>query len=138
MELNIDRLHDVIEGKVPLWRGSGQTTAMLVQALQSAEVQSFNDNGVFAVIGPNHLWADMMMYRARDIAQDMGMPLTVNMAHRRLEFHGDYTTELRFLSVDKLDALRGKRLVNYYFDKSISPFINHEQYTFLESRIERE
>jgi hypothetical protein len=65
--LDIDRLHDVIQGR-KTWNGAGHTTAMLVEALQHAD---FPSEETVYILGITDDWAAFLQEKFVEIARAM-------------------------------------------------------------------
>jgi hypothetical protein len=141
MNIDIDRLHDVIERKL-VGRGVGNTTAMIIQAVQSADLHSFigPKSGRYAVIAANDFMSRYQAELAFNIAISMRMFPTFLKETRRLVFDkGLFQSDVIFLSRSNLsEKLRGHRLMNYYIESDIYPSLTFDEINFLETRIERE
>jgi hypothetical protein len=136
MEIDVNLLHDVIEGR-RYGRGTGQTFATVMVAVQSADVQSFTQSGRFAlVVGLNQQsWAINL---AVDIAKAMN--IQIQRANRDVVrfLDGNYTTELEVICRSEISrSMRGKLYLNYFVDPYLQVQLTPPEIAFLESRIER-
>ena len=136
MELDIERLHAVIEGKMEGVRGAGHTTALLIQVLQSAQVQSLvGPAGRMSVIVLNETMLKYNVDRAAELAYHLGVRFHLSKDKRTLTVtDGDYWIEVAFIPrrAIKVDS---RRLLNYFLDQPVQEVITYEETMYLEMKL---
>lgn len=141
MVLDIPRLHDVIEGKL-VGRGAGSTTALVIRAIQSADLLSFigPTNSRFVVVSQNEIMSKTHLELAAEIAYGMRLfPVPVSSQRRLMFDKGLYLSQIMFVSRQELPrAIRGVRIANYFVGCDLQPELTREEIDLLESCIERE
>lgn len=127
MELDIDRVHEVIEGKYPGERGAGHTTAMLTQIIQAAELVE----GTYAVVVLNRTMLDYVI----DLMEEVYLTIYPNnkiTIIRRNGFVEFGKSKIKFVSQTNIDrSMCGIHLVNYYVDNPV--VLSHSQYLILQA-----
>ena len=112
MVLDIERLHDVLEGKYDGVRGAGHTTAMIVRLIQAAELVE----GTYAVIVVNRTMVDYLIDMVSELYKTIypSSQVTINRRNGFLQFGN---TKIKFVTQTNIyRSLVGIRLANYYVD----------------------
>jgi hypothetical protein len=112
MELDIGRLHDVLEGKYEGVRRAGHTTAMIVRLIQAADLL----DGTYAVIVVNRTMVDYLIDMVSELYKTIypGSQVTINRRNGFLQFGN---TKIKFVTQTNIyRSLVGIQLDNYYLD----------------------
>jgi len=117
MELDIDYLHDTIEGK-NRGRQSGQTTALAVKLVQSLMFEPFGKR-TYAVIVPHRIHGNIIIERMKEvhavIGDDEGLLIT-----RRNGFVQYGENRVEFVTNTNISrGLSGKRISEYFVDSVV-------------------
>lgn len=121
--IDIDRVHDVLEGR-RLERGAGHTTAMFVQIWNSLQFGSHTDIVVFAA---SHNVCKWLMREFSEFMKNAGIP-TTSVSDRVIVNDGSY---VKFVPVEPYERyIRGVKFDNYYIDNSITMNPQYQKYVY--------